>query len=237
VPLVIRAIIGRGWGQAFQHSKTMYCCFAHIPGLKVIMPTTPADAKGLLISAIRDDNPVIFVEHRWLYYATDEVPEGDYSVPIGQPDVLLAGSDVTIVAISWMNVEALRAAEIMKKRHGVSVEVVDARSAAPLEDDIIVGSVNKTGHCIVADNDWLHCGLSAEISARIAEKCFGKLKSPVNRLGFAFTHCPCTRPLENLFYPNATDIIRAIEAKLHLEETDLSGENFYAYENKFKGPF
>ncbi len=236
-PLVIRAIIGRGWGQAFQHSKTMHCCFAHIPGLKVVMPTTPADAKGLLISAIRDDNPVIFIEHRWLYYATDEVPEGDYSVPIGQPNVLLDGSDITIVATSWMNIEALRAAETMKKRHGVSVEVVDARSAAPLEDDIIVDSVNKTRHCIVVDNDWLHCGLSAEIAARIAEKCFGKLKSPVNRLGFALTHCPCTRPLENLFYPNAIDIIRTIETKFGLSETELSSENFYSYERKFKGPF
>jgi len=237
VPLVIRAVVGRGWGQGCQHSKSMFSTFAHIPGLKVVMPTTPVDAKGLLISAIRDDNPVIFIEHRWLYYATDEVPEGDYSVPIGQPNVLLAGSDITIVATSWMNIEALRVAEIMKKRHGISVEVVDARSAVPLEDDIIVDSVNKTGHCIVVDNDWLHCGLSAEIAARIAEKCFGKLKSPVNRLGFAYTHCPCTRPLENLFYPNATDITRAIETKFGLSETDLSGELFYSYERKFKGPF
>jgi pyruvate dehydrogenase E1 component beta subunit len=125
----------------------------------------------------------------------------------------------------------------MKERHNMSVEVIDARSAAPLEDTIIIDSVNKTGHCIIADNDWTHCGFSAEIAARIAEKCFGKLKSPVNRLGFAFTHCPCTRPLENLFYPNATNIIRAIEQKLSLEETDLSSENFYTYENKFKGPF
>lgn len=236
-PLVIRAVIGRGWGQAFQHSKTMHGCFAHIPGLKVVIPTTPADAKGLLISAIRDDNPVIVIEHRWLYYAVDEVPEGDYSVPIGRPNILLPGSDITIVATSWMNVEALRAAKIMKERHSVSVEVVDARSAAPLEDAIIVDSVNKTRHCIIADNDWVHCGFSAEIAARIAEKCFDKLKSPVNRIGFAFTHCPCTRALENYFYPNATGIIRVIETKLKLSETDLSNEDFYSYERKFKGPF
>ncbi|MCP4613771.1 MAG: alpha-ketoacid dehydrogenase subunit beta [Planctomycetes bacterium] len=236
-PLVVRAIIGRGWGQAFQHSKTMHCFFAHIPGLKVVMPTTPADAKGLLISAIRDDNPVIVIEHRWLYYAVDEVPEGDYSVPIGQPNILLPGSDITIVGTSWMNVEALRAAKIMKERHDVSVEVIDARSAAPLDDTIIIDSTNKTGHCIIADNDWIHCGFSAEIAARIAEKCFGKLKSPVNRIGFAFTPCPCTRPLENLFYPNAIDIIRAIETKFQLSETDLSNEDFFSYERKFKGPF
>ena len=237
VPLVIRAVVGRGWGQGCQHSKSMFSTFAHIPGLKVVMPTTPVDAKGLLIAAIRDDNPVIFIEHRWLYYATDEVPEGDYSIPIGQPNVLLAGSDITIVATSWMNIEALRVAEIMKKRHDVSVEVVDVRSAAPLEDDIIVDSVNKTGHCIIADNDWLHCGLSAEIAARIAEKCFGNLKSPVVRIGFAHTPCPTARHLEDEFYPNAENIVRAIEKKLGLSETDLSMEDFYSHTNRFKGPF
>lgn len=237
VPLVIRAVVGRGWGQGCQHSKSMFSTFAHIPGLKVVMPTTPVDAKGLLIAAIRDDNPVIFIEHRWLYYATDEVPEGDYSIPIGQPNVLLAGSDITIVATSWMNIEALRVAEIMKKRHDVSVEVVDVRSAAPLEDDIIVDSVNKTGHCIIADNDWLHCGLSAEIAARIAEKCFGNLKSPVVRIGFAHTPCPTARHLEDEFYPNAENIVRAIEKKLGLSETDLSTEDFYSHTNRFKGPF
>jgi len=237
VPLVIRAVVGRGWGQGCQHSKSMFSTFAHIPGLKVVMPTTPVDAKGLLISAIRDDNPVIFIEHRWLYYATDEVPEGDYSVPIGQPNVLLAGSDITIAASSWMNIEALRVAEIMKKRHDVSVEVVDVRSVAPLEDDIIVDSVNKTGHCIIADNDWLHCGLSAEIAARIAEKCFGNLKSPVVRIGFAHTPCPTARHLEDEFYPNAENIVRAIEKKLGLSEMDLSTEDFYSHTNRFKGPF
>jgi pyruvate dehydrogenase E1 component beta subunit len=236
-PLVIRAVVGRGWGQAFQHSKTMHCSFAHIPGLKVVLPTTPADAKGLLISAIRDDNPVLVIEHRWLYYAVDEVPEGDYSVPIGEPNVLLPGSDITIVGTSWMNVEALRAARIVKERHGLNVEVIDARSAAPLDDSIIIDSVNRTGHCIVADNDWIHCGFSAEIAARIGEKCFGKLKSAVRRIGFAFTHCPCTRPLENLFYPNAKDIIRAIESKFGFPEADLSSDDFYSYERKFKGPF
>lgn len=237
VPLVIRAVIGRGWGQGYQHSKSMLSAFAHIPGLKVVLPTTPRDAKGLLISAIRDDNPVIFIEHRWLYYAVDEVPEGDYSVPIGLPNTLLPGDDITVAAVSWMNVEALRAAELVKRRHGVSVEVIDVRSIAPLDEDIIVNSVNKTGHCIIVDNDWIHCGFSAELAARIAERCFGKLKSPVGRMGFAHTPCPTTRPLENSFYPNATDIVRAIEAKLHLEEASLSGEEFYTYENKFKGAF
>ena len=237
VPLVIRAIVGRGWGQAFQHSKTMHSCFAHIPGLKVVMPTTPRDAKGLLVSAIRDDNPVIVIEHRWLYYAVDEVPEDDFCTPIGWPNTLLPGDDITVVATSWMNVEALRAADVVRKRHDVSVEVIDARSVSPLDDSTIIKSVEKTGHCIIVDNDWIHCGFSAEIAARIAEKCFGKLKSPVRRLGFENTHCPCTRHLEDAFYPNAATIVKAIEATLSLEETDLSGERLYTYENKFRGPF
>jgi pyruvate dehydrogenase E1 component beta subunit len=115
--------------------------------------------------------------------------------------------------------------------------VIDARSAAPLDDGIIIASVEKTGHCLIVDNDWIHCGFSAEIAARIAEKCFGKLKSPISRLGFEHTHCPCARHLEDAFYPNAADIVKAIETRLCLEETDLSGEEFYTYENKFRGPF
>ncbi len=236
VPLVIRAVVGRGWGQGFQHSKSLHSLFAHIPGLKVIMPTTPYDAKGLLTAAIRDDNPVISIEHRWLYWQEGSVPEYSYTIPIGEPAVLRKGSDVTVVGTSWMNVEAIKAAEILAKR-GVRVEVIDLRSAAPLNDEIIVDSVAKTGHCIVADNDWVHCGLSAEIAARISEKCFGKLRSPVARIGFLHAPCPTTRPLENAFYPNAVDIIRAVEKKLGLDATDLSGEQFYSHENRFKGPF
>ena len=235
-PMVIRAVIGRGWGQGFQHSKSVYSVFAHLPGLKVVLPTTPRDAKGLLISAIRDDNPVIFIEHRWLYWQEGEVPEEPYAIPLGQPNVLCEGKDITVVATSWMNVEALKAAEILAKR-GVGVEIVDPRTIAPFNDDIIIKSVQKTGRCIVADNDWLHCGFSAEVAARISEKCFGELRSPVWRIGFAPTPCPTVRHLENEFYPNAINIIRAIEKMLGLGPTDLSREEFYSYENKFKGPF
>jgi len=236
VPMVIRAVIGRGWGQGIQHSKSMHSVYAHIPGLKVVIPTTVYDAKGLLISAIRDNNPVIVMEHRLLYDSVDEVPEESYTVSIGDANILRTGNDVTVVATSWMNVEAMKAAEIMAKR-GVSVEVVDARTIAPMDDEKIIKSVNKTGHCVVTDNDWLDFGFSAEVSARVAEKCFGKLKSPVKRIGFAQTPCPCTRPLENVFYPNAINIIRAIETMLKLESTDLSGEKFYSYGDKFRGPF
>lgn len=236
VPLVIRAVIGRGWGQTFQHSKSMQSVFAHIPGLKVVMPTTPRDAKGLLISSIRDNNPVIIIEHRWLYYAVDEVPEEPYTIPFGAPNIAHPGEDVTIVATSWMVVEAFRAAEILKK-NGISVEVIDPRTIAPLNDELIIESVKKTGHCIVADYDWLDCGFSAEVAARVSKTCFNTLKSPVERIGFATTPCPSTRPLENYFYPTAVDIIKAVEAKLNLKRIDISNQSFFSYEKKFKGPF
>ncbi len=236
VPLVIRAVIGRGWGQGFQHSKSMHSVFAHIPGLKVVLPTTPRDVKGLLISAIRDDNPVIFMEHRWLYDTIGEVPEDPEAIPLGESNILRSGNDITVVATSWLNVEALKAAEVMQK-HGISVEVVDPRTISPLNDKLILESVKKTGHCIVADDDWLNCGFSAEVAARVSEFCFKDLKSPVSRIGFAATPCPTTRPLENKFYPNAIDIIKSIESKLELQPLDLSNEEFYSYENKFRGPF
>ncbi len=236
VPMVIRGIIGRGWGQGFQHSKSMYSVFAHIPGLKVVLPTTAYDAKGLLISAIREDSPVIFIEHRWLYWQEGDVPEKPYSIPIGKGNILRKGKDITIVATSWMNVEAAKAADILEKQ-GVSLEIVDPRTISPLNDELIIESVNKTGHCIVADNDWVFCGLSAEIAARVSVKCFGKLKSPVERIGFAQTPCPTARHLENRFYPNAINIIRAVEKKLRLKRIDLSGEEFYSHEKKFRGSF
>jgi acetoin:2,6-dichlorophenolindophenol oxidoreductase subunit beta len=236
VPLVIRAVVGRGWGQGYQHSKTMHSTFAHIPGLKVVTPTTVADAKGLMVSAIRDDNPVLVIEHRWLYWQEGAVPDGDYTVRIGEPNVIHTGDDLTIIATSWMNVEALMAAEILQRR-GVSIEIVDPRTLAPLEDEKLVASVEKTGHCIVADNDWAFCGFGAEIAARISEKCFGRLKSPVERIGFAHVPCPTARHLETEFYPNAAGIIRMVERKLGLSPTDISGENFFSHENRFRGPF
>ena len=235
-PLVIRAIIGRGWGQGFQHSKSAHSVFAHIPGLKVVMPTTPRDAKGLLISAIRDNNPVIFIEHRWLYWQKGEVPEEPFVISLEEGNVLRQGKDLTIVATSWMNIEALKAAEILKRR-GVSIEIVDPRTISPFNDELAVKSVRKTGRCIVADNDWLHCGFSAEVAARIYEKCFGKLKCPIERIGFAPTPCPTARHLENEFYSNAIKIIRTAEKMLKLSPTDLSKEEFYSHEKRFKGPF
>jgi len=236
VPLVIRAVVGRGWGQGFQHSKSMHSTFTHIPGLKVIAPTTPHNAKGLLVSAIRDNDPVLCLEHRWLYWQTGQVPEASYAISIGEANILRKGSDLTIVATSWMNAEAAKAAEILERR-GIDLEIVDPQTLAPLDDQLIVESVKKTGHCIVADNDWVFCGFGAEVAAIVQEKCFGNLKSPVSRIGFAHTPCPTARHLENEFYPNAIAIIREVERKLDLSPTDISREDFYSHEKRFKGPF
>lgn len=236
VPLVIRAVIGRGWGQGPQHSKSMQSIFAHIPGLKVIMPTTPKDAKGMLIAAIRDTNPVLMLEHRWLYWQEGDVPEDPYVLPLEGSSVLKEGSDITIVSTSWMNVEALKAAQILEKV-GINVEIIDVRTLSPLNPDIIIKSVDKTGHCIIADHDWTFCGYSAELAAVIGKRCFDTLKKPIDRIGFPFTPCPTVRCLENEFYPNAVNIVRAIEKQLGLAEIDLSREEFYSHEKHFKGPF
>lgn len=236
VPLVIRVVVGRGWGQGSQHSKSLHSFFAHIPGLKVIVPTTPYDAKGMLTAAIRDDNPVICMEHRWLYWAEDEVPKEPYEIPIGKANILLEGKDITIVATSWMNVEAKMAADVLARR-GIDVEIVDPRTIAPLDEDTILKSVNKTSRCIVADNDWVYSGFGAEIAAMVSEKCFSILKSPVTRVGFEHTPCPTVRILEDQFYANAETIIRTVERTLDLPEMDLSGEDFYSHNRRFTGPF
>ena len=236
VPMVIRAVIGRGWGQSWQHSKTLFSWFAHVPGLKVIVPARPCDALGMIKAAIRDDNPVVMIEHRWLYDAVGPVDD------LGPTDlqgchVIREGTDLTVLAVSWMNVEAAKAADVLQRKHGLSIEVIDVRSLAPFDAETVVHSVNKTGRLIVADYDWLHCGFSAEVAAQVYPRCRQTLKAPIDRLGFAHAHCPCTRPLENGYYDNASDIIRAAEKQFGLPPADLSSEEFYSYEKKFKGPF
>ena len=235
VPIVIRVIVGRGWGQGAQHSKSLHSYFTHIPGLKVIAPTSPYDVKGMLIEAIRDNNPVICIEHRWLYWAEEDVPSESYSIPLGAGRILREGNDLTIVATSWMNIEALKAAELMEK-HGISIEIVDPRTLSPLDGKLIYESVKRTGHCIVADGDWVSSGFSAEVAALVSENCFNHLKSPVKRIGFSHTPCPTVRHLENEFYPNAGNIIKLIESILEIEPIDLSNEDFYSHERRFKGP-
>jgi len=235
IPLVIRTVIGRGWGQGPQHSKSVHGLFAHFPGLKVVLPSRPQDAYSLLRSAIRDPNPVIFIEHRWLYDISGTVDES-MVLPLGEPALLRSGKSLTVIASSWMNVEALKAAEILARRE-IELEIIDIRTAAPMDSRLMIDSIKRTGHCIIADYDWVYCGVGAEIAAIIGHDCFSDLKKPIERIGFAAVPCPTTRPLENLFYPSARDIIRATEKMLGLSEMDLSREHFFSCENKFKGPF
>ncbi|MCP5468959.1 MAG: alpha-ketoacid dehydrogenase subunit beta [Chlamydiales bacterium] len=203
VPLTIRLVMGRGWGQGPQHSQSLHSLFAHIPGLKVVMPSNPYDAKGLLISAVEDDDPVIYLEHRWLHNITGEVPSEMYRVPIGKAKVVEEGTDVTIVASSHMTLEAFRA---LKYLEGISVELIDLRSVKPLDTETILNSVRKTGHVVIADPDWKMCGFGAEVAAVIAEEAFGDLKAPLKRVSYPDRHSPTSWLLANHYYPTAEDI-------------------------------
>lgn len=240
VPLVVRAMIGRSWGQGGQHSQALQSLFMHIPGLKVVAPTNAHDVKGCMISAIRDNNPVIFMEHRLLYATEGYVPTHLYEVSLGKARILLEGNDVTIVAISHMVMEALRARKHLEDI-GITAEVIDPVTLWPLDMDTIMDSVQKTGRLLVVDNAWLTCGASSEILTRAVEMCQeeGFAVPLMARMGFAPTTCPTTRPLENLFYPDG----RAIAVKAH---EMIKGSNVGNWEppldikteiDAFKGPF
>lgn len=205
VPVVFRGVIGRSWGQGAQHSQALQALFMHVPGLKVVAPTTPYDAKGMLTAAIRDDNPVIVVEHRMLYKIPGHVPAEPYTVPFGQARVLAPGDDLTIVAVSHMVLEALRARTLLAEQ-SISAEVIDPVSLAPLDIDTIAASVLRTGRLLVVDAAWTTCGASAEILTQVVETLQGERPLRVARMGFANTPCPTTKPLENLFYPNSRTI-------------------------------
>lgn len=209
VPLVIRLVIGRGWGQGPQHSQSLHSFFAHIPGLKVVMPSNPYDAKGLLIAAIEDNNPVVFLEHRWLHHIYGEVPQEMYRVPIGKAKIVLEGDDVTIIASSHMTIEAIRAAQLLKEE-GVSVEIVDLRSIKPLDKATILESVSKTGRVLIADDDWKTCGYAAEICSLVVEEAFDKLKEAPKRVTWPDRLCPTSWAIAKDYYPTSHDL--AIQA-------------------------
>ncbi len=221
VPLVVRLIVGRGWGQGPQHSQSLQSIFAHIPGLKVVMPACPADAKGLMISAIEDDNPVLYIEHRWLHNLSGPVPDGNFRVPIGKARVARAGEDVTIVATSYAVVDALRAAESLGQ-DGIRAEVIDARSIVPLDEATIVHSVAKTGRLIVCDTSWKHCGFSAEIVARVAENPDLRLKCPPRRLTLPACPTPTSQGLNAHFYPQPWDLDDMVRQMFDISPAPLS---------------
>ena len=206
VPIVIWAAVGRGWGGAAQHTQTLQSLFMHVPGLRLVMPSRPYDAKGLLITSIADNNPVIIIEHRWLFRQTGYVPEGLYTIPFGRGVVRRPGKDITIVAISYMVIEALSAAQELQAQN-IDVEVIDPRTLKPLDEEIILSSVKKTGRLIVADTGWKTGGVGAEIAALVAEKGFEYLKAPVRRLASPDIPTPASYVLEAKFYPGKADIV------------------------------
>lgn len=210
VPMVIWGIINRGGEQAAQHSQAMHALYAHSPGLKVVMPSNAYDAKGLMVAAIRDENPVVFIDDRWLYERECPVPEELYEVPIGKASVLRKGKDLTIAASSYMTVEAEKAAGELQKE-GVDVELIDLRTVKPLDGKLLLRSVKKTGRLLVADGGWRSCGVAAEVSAFVAEQGFGFLKAPIRRVTLPDVPAPASRSLEEAYYRTHKDIIR--EAK------------------------
>lgn len=208
VPITIRAIVGRGWGQGSQHSQSLQALFAHIPGLKVVMPSNAYDAKGLLLASIQDNNPVLFIEHRRLYDAIGEVPEEPYTVPLGEGAVSRPGKDVTVVAFSLMVQEALKAAHALE-RVGIETEVIDPRTVKPLDENIILESVKKSGRLVVVDTGWRTCGMAAEVAALVAERGFEHLKASIRRITLPDTPTPTSHALEKFYYPGPPEIAQA----------------------------
>ncbi|TAL41417.1 MAG: alpha-ketoacid dehydrogenase subunit beta, partial [Methylovulum sp.] len=227
----------RSWGQGAQHSQALHSFFMHTPGLKVVAPATPYDAKGCLIQSIRDNNPVMFIEHRMLFSQKSVVPQNLYTVDFGKARILSIGQDITIVGVSYMAVECLRAQKFLQEAT-VAAEVIDPVSLVPLDIDTILKSVKKSGKLLVVDTGWTSCGASAEIIARVCEK-LGSLKDiQVQRIGFAPTPCPTTKNLENLFYPNAQKIAIAAYKMVGKKGGLKFQKDFEAPEIiQFKGPF
>jgi pyruvate dehydrogenase E1 component beta subunit len=210
IPMVLRAPQGGGIGAAAQHSQSLESWFMHIPGLKVVMPATPEDAYGLLISAIRDDNPVVFLEHKMLYGVEGEVPDNAGPIPFGKARIHREGTDVTIVALSKMVYSALEAAETLAAK-GISAEVVDPRTVSPLDMDSILTSVKKTHSLVIAHEAVKTAGAGAEIAAQVAEDAIDYLDAPIMRVGAPFVPVPFSPPLEEAFLPSAEDIVAAVE--------------------------
>jgi len=209
VPVVIRTQGGIGNGLAGQHSQSLEALFYHIPGLQVVMPSTPYDAKGLLKTAIRDDNPVIFIEHKQLYLTEGEVPEGEYLIPFGQADIKRSGKDVTILTYSYMTLECLKAAELLKEK-GIDAEVIDLRTLVPLDEACILKSVEKTGRLVVVHEAWKRGGVGGDIISMVNEKAFYSLEAPPVRVAGKNTTVPFNKNLEKLCVPSVDEIVAGV---------------------------
>jgi pyruvate/2-oxoglutarate/acetoin dehydrogenase E1 component len=237
LPLVLRSMIGKSWGQGAQHSQALHSFFMHVPGLKVVAPATPFDAKGCLIAAVRDDNPVLYIEHRLLHFHDGPVPDESYAVAPGRSRITARGRDITVVGISAMQWECLAARRYLEEV-GIQAEVIDPIWLSPLDTETITESVEKTGKLLVVDNGWVACGAGAEIVACVAERLFGVRDVRVYRMGFAPVTCPTTPNLEALFYPNARTIAAAARDLVEGRRTGwFPEERADLQQVEFKGPF
>lgn len=210
VPFVLLTRIGAGFGSAAQHSESFYSIFSHIPGLKGVVPSDPYTAKGLLVAAIRDDDPVVYFEHKGLYGNKGPVPEELYALPLGKARTVREGSDVTLVGISRMTWVCTEAAEELAKE-GINAEVVDLLSVSPIDYDHVIDSVRRTHRLVVVDEDTPICSIASDICARVAEEAFDYLDAPPSRVTSPHTPVPYSRPLENVYVPNAARVVKAVQ--------------------------
>jgi len=235
IPLVVRTLVGRGWGQASQHSQSLQAIFNHIPGFRVVMPSSSYDAKGLLLYCLlRENNPVIFIENRILYDEIGEVPEESFEIPLGQANIVKEGKDVTVLADSYMVLEARRADNILKQ-DGIDVEIIDLRSIKPWDKEKIFNSVKKTGRLLIADAGWKTGGVGAEIAAAVAENIFSALKAPIRRVCLPDAPVPCSAALQKIYYPGPETIISAVH--ILVKAGGESPEAFEELSKNFQGPF
>ena len=245
VPIVIRMIIGKGWGQGPQHSQSLEVLFSHIPGLKVVAPSNAYDAKGLMIQSIRDNNPVIFFEHRWVHDIYGNVPKKSYNIKIGKAKTIKKGKDITIVSFSEALVQVMRLYKFLKI-NGINPEIIDLRTLRPIDKNTIINSVKKTGKLLVVDNSWTTYGVSAEIMSIVTESIFKKLKKPPQRIGIKNLLIPSTRELAKHCYLDSKNILEKIVSitgkKINKKKKNLFLKEMTTHDSDipykdFKGPF
>ena len=227
VPVVIWGIINRGGEQAAQHSQAFHALFSHIPGLKVVMPSTPFDAKGLMVAAIRDPNPVVYIDDRWLYQEEGVVPEEIYEVPIGKAIIRRSGKDITLVALSFMVKQAMKASSELAQEN-IDAELIDVRTAKPIDMDLILQSVRKTGRLVVVDGGWKTCGWNAEVAALVSENIFSYLKAPIGRVTLPDCPAPASRTLEEAYYPTVENIIQTVRKMFKAESYEKEAQKLKA---------
>lgn len=241
IPITIRMVIGRGWGQGPTHSQNLQALYSHIPGLKVVMPTTGRDAKGLLLSSIFDDNPVIFIEHRWVHDLESDVPEEDYRIPIGEAEIVRGGEDVSIVSFSYNSIEALHAVKALEKQ-GILCELIDIRTLRPIDWETIFRSVRKSGRLLALDTGPTTGSIAGEIVARVSMECFEFLKSAPQRLACPEFPTPTSFSLTEEFYNRSEDIVEIIGVMLgkEVDSSELREQRTWLHDvpgDWFKGPF